>query len=503
MDSRSNEQADVRPGPAPGRWRFAGRELDEATACLLVDGGSQPLDHGAYAILMCLLPQAGSTVGKDELLRIGWPGRVVSENSLAKAIGRLRLQLGDADGEIVRTVHGYGYRLAVPVEWLPAPPAVTEIARTPTPTPSPRWRRHGPTLAVAAAWIALGAWFAPPAWFASPTAAHARPATSRSPAARAFADTDNPRAFDAFTDGERMRALGGPDNDRRAIAQYERAIALDPNASLPYARLADILGGDAGYADSPAQVLSGKQRSIDLMDTAISLESDRPEYYLARADFLYSTLHDWSAAQRDLDTAARLYGRRPNELLQRQCRLLAMLGRLDEAIAIERGAVASDPGSTWAWSQLGYHLAARGDYRDAHAALAVARRLTPADNHVGYYDGLASLLEHKPDEAIAAFQRSGSVFRLAGLAAARFDAGDDAGSRASLDELTTRHAPIGAYQVAQAHAWRHEPDQAFAWLERARQQQDAGLAYLKMDPLMRPLHGDPRYRRWLASLKLD
>src|SRR3546814_9490981 len=50
-------------------------------------------------------------VRSDRLLEAGWPGRVVHENSLAKAIGRLRKALG-ADGEALETVHGYGYRLA-------------------------------------------------------------------------------------------------------------------------------------------------------------------------------------------------------------------------------------------------------------------------------------------------------------------------------------------------------------------------------------------------------
>jgi serine/threonine-protein kinase len=52
--------------------------------------------------------------------------------------------------------------------------------------------------------------------------------------------------------------------------------------------------------------------------------------------------------------------------------------------------------------------------------------------------------------------------------------------------------------IARVHAFRAEPDQAFAWLERAYQAHDSDLVYLKPDPFLKPLHGDPR---WGALLK--
>ena len=67
-------------------------------------------------MLLALLRHAGEIVTKDELLEAGWPGRVVSENSLAKAISRLRQALGE-DGDAIRVVHGYGYRLAAAVSF--------------------------------------------------------------------------------------------------------------------------------------------------------------------------------------------------------------------------------------------------------------------------------------------------------------------------------------------------------------------------------------------------
>lgn len=102
----------------PGLWRFGAAELDERLAALRVAGAAVELDRSSYDILLALLRHAGEVVTKDELLEAGWPGRVVSENSLAKAVSRLRQALGDDAGSL-RAVHGYGYRLAAAVRFAP------------------------------------------------------------------------------------------------------------------------------------------------------------------------------------------------------------------------------------------------------------------------------------------------------------------------------------------------------------------------------------------------
>lgn len=120
-----DEAASAPDGPLrSGTWRFGRVVLDEATAQLHVAGTPVELDRSSYDVLLALLRHAGEIVTKDELLDAGWPGRVVSENSLAKAVSRLRQALA-GDGEAIRVVHGYGYRLAAAVQLQPSatPPA--------------------------------------------------------------------------------------------------------------------------------------------------------------------------------------------------------------------------------------------------------------------------------------------------------------------------------------------------------------------------------------------
>jgi TolB-like protein/DNA-binding winged helix-turn-helix (wHTH) protein/tetratricopeptide (TPR) repeat protein len=101
----------------PLRWRIGSALFDPTSAKIERESNTFELDRSSLLVLRCLVEQAGEAVDKDILLRAGWPSRHVTENSLTKAIGRLRQALGDEQGEMVRVVHGFGYRLlsAIPV----------------------------------------------------------------------------------------------------------------------------------------------------------------------------------------------------------------------------------------------------------------------------------------------------------------------------------------------------------------------------------------------------
>ncbi|MBH1944879.1 tetratricopeptide repeat protein [Erythrobacter sp. YJ-T3-07] len=104
-------------GSESGRWRFGRILFDEASGTLAIEGQAVEIDRTCVALLGALLRQVDQPIGKDELLEIGWPGRIVHENSLAKAISRLRQALGE-DGTRIEAVYGSGYRLVGPVRRL-------------------------------------------------------------------------------------------------------------------------------------------------------------------------------------------------------------------------------------------------------------------------------------------------------------------------------------------------------------------------------------------------
>jgi len=94
------------------------------------------------------------------------------------------------------------------------------------------------------------------------------------------------------------------------------------------------------------------------------------------------------------------------------------------------------------------------------------------------------------------------VFRLLALANVYHAQGRHTESDAALRELIETRGDKGAFQIAEALAYRDDRDQAFAWLERARAQRDVGMSMLRASPSMRGLHGDPRWRPFLEKVGL-
>ena len=143
-----------------GVWRFGNAEFDEARAALSVGARAVEIDRNCAAILALLLREAGRDVEKERLLQAGWSDRIVHENSLAKAISRLRQALGP-QGPLLETVYGFGYRLSVEVR-----PTVTRADQAPEgPVPLSRFGRSPGLLAAAAllafAGLAAISWWSP------------------------------------------------------------------------------------------------------------------------------------------------------------------------------------------------------------------------------------------------------------------------------------------------------------------------------------------------------
>jgi predicted ATPase/DNA-binding winged helix-turn-helix (wHTH) protein len=118
----------------PQRLVFGPFELDLRDERLWCAAAIIHLNPKAFAVLRCLLTQAGQLVTKDELFATVWPETVVSEAVLATAIRELRRALHDRahTPQYIETVYGRGYRFIAAVRM-----AASAMARQ-TSAPPPR-----------------------------------------------------------------------------------------------------------------------------------------------------------------------------------------------------------------------------------------------------------------------------------------------------------------------------------------------------------------------------
>ena len=127
------------------RWNFGNATLDESSLELRVAEVLVSIERKPLELLMLLLRHPGEVLTKDELLDAVWGGRVLSESVLTKCVAKLRQALGDDDQRLIKTVHGYGYRLMGTVRRLDPPAArlsapVSGLAAGQSPPLRPNWK---------------------------------------------------------------------------------------------------------------------------------------------------------------------------------------------------------------------------------------------------------------------------------------------------------------------------------------------------------------------------
>ena len=310
--------------------------------------------------------------------------------------------------------------------------------------------------------------------------------------------TTNIEAHNQYLLGRQLNRRGGAEGFRQSAEAYRKAIALDPNYAAPYAGLALA---EALLADATGDA-SGLERAGQEVDKAIALEPSDAIGYAARSYIRTTWLWDWIGAQADIEKALVLDPRN-SDVQHRYARLLETLGRLPQAIAAQEKATELDPLSSNAWENLGHYYTEIGNYAQADTVLGRAIEIEPTAVFTLHNLGTLRLLEGRAQEALEAFRNVKHVgLRLTGIAMAEHTLGHAKESQQALEESVAKHALETAYQIAEVFAWRGEEDQAFEWLDRAYKQQDGGLPDIKVDPLLKSLRADPRYKALLGKLKL-
>ena len=211
---------------------------------------------------------------------------------------------------------------------------------------------------------------------------------------------------------------------------------------------------------------------------------------------------DWRGAEASYRRALELAP--GNALVLHQASLLAgSMGRFDEAVALARRAMEQDPLSASAYFFFGLILWPADRPAEAAAALRKALELAPQRAATRAWLSIVLLGQGQVDEALAeALHEPEEWGRLFALAIIQHATGRRAEADEALQGLARKYANDAAYQLAEAYAVRDAADLAFEWLERAYAQRDAGIAWTKIDPLLRTLHADPRWEVCLRKLGL-
>ena len=310
--------------------------------------------------------------------------------------------------------------------------------------------------------------------------------------------TSNPDAYNQYLLGRQHQRSETPEGLQRAIAAYQRAVALDPHYAAAYAGLASAEYQLADLTADPTGLKVAKNHAAQ----AIAEGPDQADGYAVRGSIRSRADWDWTGALSDLERAVAL---NPGDarIQHSYGTLLGLLGRFPEATAALTAATRLDPLSSASWDDLGLVLMASRDYRGAHQAFARELEIQPDDPFALDNLGNLQLVTRAPAEALATYRKiSEAPLHDAGIAMAEHSLGNDQQSQQALDAAIANGAHGYASQIADVFAWRNEKDKAFEWLERAHEQHDGGLAELNTDVLLASLHDDPRFKALRRQINL-
>ena len=314
-------------------------------------------------------------------------------------------------------------------------------------------------------------------------------------ATAATPSNQNVEAYNALLQGNFYFNRNTAEDTRKAITYYEQAIRLDPRYALAYAKLVPAVTNLAtnyvSIATEEGRELIAKARAS--AKSALALDLNLAEAHSAQGLILVIFDFNFAAAESEYRRALELA---PQNLVAtgNLANLLAKLGKLDEAVALQQQVIALDPLRAISHQNLAGYLIALGRYDEAEAAVRKAIALQPQSAQNYYRLAIIQILRGKPGAAVElAKQETDPFLRTYALALAQFANGERAEADAALKKLIDEDADDAGSQIAQVYALRKEPEKMFEWLEHAWTAHDGGVTELLAEPFLRAYKDDPRF----------
>ena len=183
--------------------------------------------------------------------------------------------------------------------------------------------------------------------------------------------------------------------------------------------------------------------------------------------------------------------------------LATALGRLDEATRLNKQSLALDPIKPITYLQIGINMYYSNRLDEAIVSFKKTLELNPQFPRTHTFMGKVYLLQGKPEIALAEMQQeTDQTWKDYGMSLAYQALGRQKEADEALRNYIARFQNSKLYNVAEIYAFRREKDKAFEWLEKAYKGREVRLTYLKGDPLLKNLEGDPRHRAFLKKMNL-
>lgn len=306
--------------------------------------------------------------------------------------------------------------------------------------------------------------------------------------------TKKSEAFDAYLRGAALYRLSeGQQSDRAALAQFDRAIAIDPDYAAAHAARSRVLTYIGNNYASGAALARAYDDAIAAARRSIQIAPEMAEGHSALGFVLFNGQLDATGATQPYQRSYEL-GFGNADILSAYANFAGRTGKFNEGrLAIKR-AEELDPLNPGVFRNAGYLEFAARQYPAAEQELKSALSINPKAINVRSVLGDIALLQGDPAAAKSLYlEEPDPIQRWRSLAMAEWKLGNQGAAQAAMVELAKVGGETVNYQQAQVYAQWGQKDQALTHLEQAYAKRDAGLVRLRNDPLLDPVRQDARF----------
>jgi serine/threonine-protein kinase len=293
----------------------------------------------------------------------------------------------------------------------------------------------------------------------------------------------------------------------KGISYYEQAIAADPNYALAYVELANayramVLTNDAKPAETMPKAKAAAKRAMELDDTLAEAWTA-----LGISDFWYDW--DWQASEMHYMKALQLdpYSGLVHAFY---AHLLSNTGRHEDAVAEIKRARELDPLNLVTNAMEGQILFFAGRTDEAEKVLRATMDMDPDFWLTHLFMTRIYLKKEMFAEALESAAKAkqltggnGESIGTLGYAAAKF--GKRHRAHRALKELEARAGKgfVPAYAIAQIQLALGDRTKAMNLLEKAFEQREPLMVFIKVEPKWDALRSEPRFLQIMKRMKFD
>ena len=310
--------------------------------------------------------------------------------------------------------------------------------------------------------------------------------------------TQSTPAYEAFLRGHAFYDLSaGAESDRAALAQFDAAIAADPQYARAHAMRSTMLAAVANSASDAGEVRELYRQSIAAAERSIQLAPKLAQGQLAMGFALNNGRLDRKAARPHYDQARLLASGDADT--QRSAATFFAFGK-ETALAREMidKVLELDPLNARAFRTASYIAWLGRDYPGTIEHMETALGFNPRLASAHYAIGSAHYMLGDTQAALDSFGReSVDLFATTGRAIAQRKLGSEEAAIDAERALVAQYGKAALYQQAQIRAQADDAGSALTLLEQGFEALDPGMLFLPNDPMLDPLRDEDRF----ASLR--